>query len=88
MRVFPESSPKDMYVVLEAEMQTGRSGWSQVFAGRLTIGTRTCDIVVKLYHECMFQDPSASDFYGSEIPGEWLAGIQVAQIEAWAYEKL
>ena len=91
MRIFPElSSPKEMQVVLERELQTGRKGWSQVYAGRLTVRTRTCDVVVKLYQECMFPDPSSVNFYGSEgiFEGDWPSGTEVAQREAWAYKLL
>ena len=66
MRVFPElSSPKEMRVVLEGELQTGYGRWSQVYASKLTIGRRTCDVVVKLYRECMFREPDSTNFYGS-----------------------
>jgi hypothetical protein len=91
MRVFPElSSPIAMHVVLEEELQTGRDGWSQVYGGRLTIGKQTCVVVVKLYQECMFRDPSAVNFYGSEgiFEGDWPSGTEVAQREAWAYKQL
>jgi hypothetical protein len=91
MRVFPElSSPTEMHVVLEGELQTGRDGWSQVYEGRLTIGNQTCVVVVKLYQECMFRDPSAVNFYGSEgiFEGDWPSGTEVAQREAWAYKQL
>ena len=91
MRVFPElSSPTAMHVVLAEELQTGRDGWSQVYEGRLTIGEQTCLVVVKLYQECMFRDPSAFNFYGSEgiFEGDWPSGTEVAQREAWAYKQL
>jgi len=89
-RFFPElSSPTAMHVVLDGELQTGRDGWSQVFEGRLTIGKQTCVVVVKLYQECMFPDPSAINFYGSEVfEGDWPSGTEVAQREAWAYKQL
>lgn len=78
-----------MHVVLEEELQTGRDGWSQVYRGQLTIGKQTCVVVVKLYQECMFRDPSAIDFYGSEeFEGGWPSGTEVAQREAWAYQLL
>jgi hypothetical protein len=91
MRIFPEhSSPQEMQVVLERELQTGRKGWSQVYAGRLTVRTQTCNIVVKLYQECMFPDPSSVNFYGSEgiFESDWPSGTEVAQREAWAYKLL
>jgi hypothetical protein len=91
MRVFPElSSPTAMHVVLEEKLQTGRDGWSQVYEGRLTIGEQTYLVMVKLYQECMFRDPSAVNFYGSEgiFEGDWPSGTEVAQREAWAYKQL
>jgi hypothetical protein len=91
MRVFPElSSPKEMQVVLERELQTGLKGWSQVYGGRLTIHTQTCDVIVKLYQECMFPDPSPLNFFGSKgiFEGDWPSGTEVAQREAWAYKLL
>ena len=91
MHVLPElSSPEEMQVVLERELQTGRKGWSQVYAGRLTARRRTCDVVVKLYQECMFPDPSSINFYGSKdiFEGDWPSGTEVAQREAWAYNLL
>jgi hypothetical protein len=79
-----------MHVVLEGELQTGREGWSQVYEGRLNIGKQTCVVVVKLYQECMFRDPSPVNFYGSEgiFEGDWPSGTEVAQREAWAYKQL
>jgi hypothetical protein len=91
IRIFPElSPPSELQVVLEKELQTGRSGWAQVYEGQLTIGTRSCDVVVKLYQECMFCDPSEINFYGSEgiFEGDWPSGTEVAQREAWAYKQL
>jgi hypothetical protein len=90
-RVFDElSSPNDMKVVLKGELQTGREGWSQVYTGRLTIGARSCNVVVKLYQECMFRDPCPADFYGSGgiFEDGWPSGTEVAQREAWGYQQL
>jgi hypothetical protein len=87
-RVFPEfSSPEDMQVVLVEAIQTGEGGWAQVYAGRFTIGTRSCDVIVKLYQECMFRKPYGSEFYGMD-KGEWPSATEVAQCEAWAYQML
>ena len=80
-----------MHLILDAELQTGRDGWSQVYEGRLgTQGEQPRVVVVKLYQECMFPDPSAVNFYGSEgiFEGDWPSGTEVAQREAWAYERL
>jgi hypothetical protein len=91
MRVFPElSSPAEMTIVLEQELQTGRKVWSQVYEGRLTVGTQSCNVIVKLYQECMFRDPKGVNFYGSEgiFEGDWPSGTEVAQREAWAYKQL
>ena len=51
-------------------------GWSHVYGGRLTIGKQTCVVVVKLYQECMFRDPSPLNFYGLEgiFDGDWPSG--------------
>ena len=90
-RVFPElSSPAEMTIVLEQELQTGRKAWSQVYEARLTIGTQSCNVIVKLYQECMFRDPMGVNFYGSEgiFEGDWPSGTEVAQREAWAYKQL
>lgn len=91
MRIFPElSSPEEMQVVIERGLQTGCEKWSQVYAGRLTVRARTCDVVVKLYQECMFPEPSSVNFYGSEgiFEGDWPSGTELAQREAWAYNLL
>ncbi|KIM87815.1 hypothetical protein PILCRDRAFT_262204 [Piloderma croceum F 1598] len=80
-----------MKVVLKGELQTGRrEGWSQVYAGYLTIGARSCNVVVKLYQECMFRDPSPDDFCdsGGMFEGSWPSGTEVAQRAAWRYQQL
>jgi hypothetical protein len=71
-------------------LQTGYGRWSQVYASKLTVGRRTCDIMVKLYRECMFREPDSTNFYGSEgiFEGDWPSGTEVAQREAWAYKRL
>jgi hypothetical protein len=76
--------------ILEKELQTGRNRWAQVYEGQLSIGTLTCNVVVKLYQECMFRDPSQMNFYGSKgiFEGDWPSLTQVAQREAWAYKQL
>ena len=65
-------------------------GWSHVYGGRLTIGKQTCVVVVELYQECMFRDPSPLNYYGLEgiFDGDWPSGTEVAQREAWAYKQL
>jgi hypothetical protein len=91
VQAFPHPwSPEDMKLVLCEKLQTGRDGWSQAYTGKLTIGTRTCDVVVKLYQECMFRDPSSTNFYGPEgvFDGDWMSGTEVAQREAWSYNML
>ena len=91
MNAFPEPwFPAQMKIVLEKELQTGRNGWAQVYEGQLSIDTRSCNVVVKLYQECMFRDPSEINFYGSEgiFEGDWPSGTEVAQREAWAYKQL
>jgi hypothetical protein len=91
MRNFPElSSPNDMLVCLDHPLQTGRRGWAQVYAGKLTIHRKTCDVVVKLYQECMFQDPDPSNFYAVNgyLSSDWSSATDIAQQEAWAYSML
>jgi hypothetical protein len=88
---FPELSlPSDMHVFLDHPIQTGRHGWAQVYAGRLTIQQKTCDVVVKLYQECMFRDPDSSSFYAPNgyLSGDWSSATDIAQQEAWAYSML
>jgi len=88
VRHFPElSSPNDMHVFLDHPLQTGRQGWAQVYAGRLSIHGKTCDVVVKLYQECMFRDPDPRNFYAIDgyRTSDWNPATTVAQREAWAY---
>jgi hypothetical protein len=82
-RVFPEvSSPRDMQVLLLTPLQTGYTKWSQVYVALLTIGGRSCEVVIKLYQQCMFLEPNSANV------DEWSSATEVAQREAWAYQML
>lgn len=82
-----------MEVTLTEGLQTGRC-WLQVYRGRLCVNSKTepkleADVVVKLFHECLFPDPVTWDTFdpNKATYHEWVSASEIFQAEAWAYDR-
>ncbi|KAL6299495.1 hypothetical protein BKA93DRAFT_753419 [Sparassis latifolia] len=86
---------QEVILAMYIPLQTGPQKWGQVWHGTMNVrslirtesrqGLAPAPVVVKIFQESLFEDPSLFEPEMGIAQGGWLTGAQQARREAWAY---
>jgi hypothetical protein len=89
-RLFRESYPlADATLTITEPLLTGLGRLSQTYCGHINHkGYEPVDVIVKLFQQSLFQYPCLGDFLDTLSQNDWISATDLAQREAWAYNKM
>jgi hypothetical protein len=89
-RLFQESHLlTDATLTITEPLLTGLNRLSQTYCGCINRrGYEPVDVIVKLFQQSFFQYPCLEDFLNTLSLSDWISATDLAQREAWAYDKM
>jgi hypothetical protein len=89
-RFLPESRPlTDTTLVVTEPLLIGVNQLSQTYHGRVNCrGYESVEVVVKLFQQSLFRYPYLEDSFDRFSQSDWVSATELAQREAWAYDKM